>query len=109
MVFHILIFWEVGNLVRRTDQERLAEIQQEMERKEEEFKRKQAQLDARRKQIEARVKDKERRERTHRLITVAGVFEHYWGYLDVDTADYLAKDLKEQAKKTLSLREKGQD
>ena len=92
-------------MVRRTDQERLADLQQEMERKEQEFKQRQAQLDARRKQIETRVKDKERRERTHRLITVAGVFEHHWGYLDSETADYIARQLQSEVEKLLSLRE----
>lgn len=95
-------------MARRTDQERLADLQQEIERKEQEFKQKQAQLDARKKQIEARVKDKERRERTHRLITVAGVFEHHWGYLDADTADWLARQLQSEVEKLLSLRENGQ-
>ena len=95
-------------MVRRTDAERLEALQEEMEKKEEEFRRKQAQLDASRKQIEARVKDKERRERTHRLITVAGVFEHHWGYLDADSADYIARQLQGEVEKLLSLREKGQ-
>ena len=92
-------------MARRTDQERLAEIQQEMERKEQEFRQRQAQLDARKKQLEARMKEKERRERTHRLITVAGVFEHHWGYLDADSADYIARQLQSEVEKLLSLRE----
>ena len=93
-------------MARRTDAERLAALNEEMERKEQEFKQKQAQLDARRKQIEARVQDKERRERTHRLITVAGVFEHHWGYLDTDTAEWLARQLQGEVENLLSTRHK---
>ena len=93
-------------MVRRTDQERIEALKEEMERKEQEFKQKQAQLDARKKQIEARVKDKERRERTHRLITMAGVFEHHWGYLDADTADWLAQQLQVEVERLLLLRGK---
>jgi len=93
-------------LVRRTDAERLADLQQEMEKKEGEFKRKQAQLDARKKQLESRMKEKERRERTHRLITIAGVFEHHWGYLDADTAEWLARQLQGEVENLLNTRHK---
>ncbi len=96
-------------MVRRTDAERLAAIQEEIERKEQEFKQKQAQLDARKKLLEGRLKEKEHRERTHQLILVAGVFEHHWGYLDEATADYLARQLQGEVEKLLSLRENGQN
>jgi len=77
-----------------------------MEKKEGEFKRKQAQLDARKKQLESRMKEKERRERTHRLITIAGVFEHHWGYLDADTAEWLARQLQGEVENLLNTRHK---
>lgn len=92
-------------MARRTDAERLAAIEEEIQRKEQAFRQRQVQLDARKKQLEARLKEKERRERTHRLIQVGATFEHYWGYLDEATADYLAQALKENVEKALLLRE----
>ncbi len=84
-------------MARRTAEEKLAELEQ----KEQELAKRKAQLAARKKQLEAQLRAKERRERTHRLITVAGTFEHHWGYLDSDRADYLARKLQEEAEKLL--------
>ena len=85
-------------MARRSAEERLADL----EHKEQNLAKRKAQLSAQKKQIEAQLKNKERRERTHRLITVAGVFEHYWGYLDSDRADYLARKLQQEAEKLLA-------
>lgn len=83
---------------RKTAEDRLADL----ERQERELTKKKSQLSARKKQLEAILKAKERRERTHRLITVAGTFEHHWGYLDSNRADYLARRLQLEAEKLLA-------
>ncbi|KUO95199.1 hypothetical protein ATW55_15430 [Ferroacidibacillus organovorans] len=77
-------------MARKPAQERLQEIQQ----KEEELKRKQDQLAARRKMIEQQIKARERKERTHRLVTVGAIFEYHWGFMSPERAEALGSRLR---------------
>lgn len=92
-------------VARKTAKDRLADLEQQ----EKDLMKKKSQLSARKKQLEAILKAKERRERTHRLIIVAGTFEHHWGYLDTDRADYLARKLQVEAEKLLATYEEFQN
>ena len=70
-------------MVRKTDEERVKELEGKME-----------QLKARKQQLESRLKEKERKERTRRLIQVGAIFEKYFDITDVDQAEKIAFALK---------------
>lgn len=53
---------------RRTEEERLAELDQRME-----------QLKAKKQQLQAQINQKERKARTRRLIQIGAIFEQYFG------------------------------
>lgn len=82
-------------MTRRTLEERLQEAKQ----KEEEAKKKAAQMEVRRKQLEVQAKNRERKDRTHRLILVGSIFEHHWGFMSPERAEWLAQRLAETVEK----------
>ncbi|MED0650886.1 hypothetical protein P9246_16755 [Aeribacillus pallidus] len=55
-------------MVRKTDEERLKELEEKME-----------EIKAKKQQIAARIKEKERKARTRRLIQIGAIFEKYFG------------------------------
>ena len=75
-------------MARKTDGERLLELEKKME-----------QLKARKQQVESRLKEKERKERTRRLIQVGAIFEKYFDIEDVDQAEKIAFALGDFVKK----------
>ena len=83
--------------MRKTAEEKIREI----ESKEEELRKKKAQLEARKKQLEYQLKERQRKERTHRLITIGAIFEHHWGFLSQERAEKLAWSLRESAKEII--------
>lgn len=76
-------------MVRKTDEERLKELEEKME-----------QIKAQRIQLESRVKEKERKTRTKRLIEVGAEFEKYfWKGLTKEEAEKLAMSLQNYVRK----------
>ncbi|MFB5285368.1 hypothetical protein [Peribacillus sp. Hz7] len=75
-------------MARKTDAERLRELEKKME-----------QLKARKQQVESRMKEKERKERTRRLIQVGAIFEKYFEIEDVDQAEKVAFAVQDFVKK----------
>lgn len=70
-------------MVRKTDEERLQELEKQME-----------QIKARKQQVESRLKEKERKERTKRLIEVGAIFEKYFEIEGQEEAEKIAISLK---------------
>lgn len=66
-------------MARRTDEERLKEIEKKME-----------QMKARKQQVETRLKEKERKQRTKRLIEVGAIFEKYFEIEGKEEAEKIA-------------------
>lgn len=62
---------------RKTDEQRLHELQTRME-----------QLKAQKKMLEARTKKKERTSRTHRLIQLGALSEKYFNRYDIEPSQY---------------------
>ena len=75
-------------MARKTDEERLRELEEKME-----------QIKARKQQVESRLKEKERKERTRRLIQVGAIFEKYFDIVGVDQAEKIAFGMKEIVEK----------
>jgi hypothetical protein len=71
------------NMVRKTDEERLQELQKKIE-----------QIEVKKQQVEARLKEKERKERTRRLIQVGAIFEGYFNIVGEDQAEKIAYGMK---------------
>lgn len=76
-----------GGYTRKSEQERLLEVEQKIE-----------QLRAKKQQLEAKVKEKERKERTPRLIQIGAIFEKWCGLQSVEEAEVIAKAISEQGK-----------
>jgi mannitol-specific phosphotransferase system IIBC component len=66
-------------MARRTDEERLQEIEKKME-----------QMKAKKQQVETRLKEKERKQRTKRLIEVGAIFEKYFEIEGKEEAEKIA-------------------
>ena len=75
-------------MARKTDVERLRELEEKME-----------QMKAKKQQIESRLKEKERKERTRRLIQVGAIFEKYFDIVGEDQAEKIAFGMKEIVEK----------
>ena len=75
-------------MARKTDVERLRELEEKME-----------QMKARKQQVESRLKEKERKERTRRLIQVGAIFEKYFDIAGEDQAEKIAFALQDFVKK----------
>lgn len=70
---------ELLNMTKKTDQERLQEIEEQMEK-----------IKARKQQVESRLKEKARKERTKRLIETGALFEKYFGIESTEDAEKIA-------------------
>lgn len=66
-------------MAKKTDQERLQEIEEQMEK-----------IKARKQQVESRLKEKARKERTKRLIEVGAIFEKYFEIEGQEEAEKMA-------------------
>ena len=66
-------------VARKTDEERLQELQKKVE-----------QLKARKQQVEMRLKEKDRKQRTKRLIEVGAIFEKYFEIEGKEEAEKIA-------------------
>jgi len=75
-------------MVRKTDEERLKELEEKME-----------EIKAKKQQIAARIKEKERKARTRRLIQIGAIFEKYFGIEWEKEAEKIAYGLKDVVKK----------
>ena len=75
-------------MARKTDVERLRELDEKME-----------QMKAKKQQVESRLKEKERKERTRRLIQVGAIFEKYFDIVGEDQAEKVAFGMKEIVEK----------
>ena len=75
-------------MARKTDVERLRELEEKME-----------QMKAKKQQVESRLKEKERKERTRRLIQVGAIFEKYFDIVGEDQAEKVAFGMKEIVEK----------
>ena len=75
-------------MARKTDVERLRELEEKME-----------QMKAKKQQVESRLKEKERKERTRRLIQVGAIFEKYFDIVGEDQAEKIAFGMKEIVEK----------
>jgi hypothetical protein len=74
---------------RRTEEERLAELDKRME-----------QLKAKKQMLQAQINQKERKARTRRLIQIGAIFEQYFGVqLNPEMAADIIKNLRELADK----------
>lgn len=71
-------------LVRKTDTERLEELEEKME-----------QIKAKKQQVASRIQAKERKERTRRLIQVGAIFEKYFDIIGEDQAEKVAYGMKD--------------
>lgn len=69
--------------VRKTDDERLQELEEKM-----------AQIKAKKQQLASRIQSKERKERTRRLIQVGAIFEKYFDIIGEDQAEKIAYGMK---------------
>lgn len=65
--------------VRKTDEERLQELEKKIK-----------QIEARKKQVEARLKEKDRKARTKRLIEIGAIFEKYFALESKEEAEKIA-------------------
>ncbi|WP_411335133.1 hypothetical protein ACK1LH_21055 (plasmid) [Metabacillus indicus] len=70
-------------MARKSDNERLQELENQMEK-----------IKARKQQLENRLKEKERKERTKRLIEVGAIFEKHFQIESKEEAEKLALSLK---------------
>lgn len=70
-------------MARKTDEERLKELEEKME-----------QIKARKQQVASRIAQKERKERTRRLIQVGAIFEKYFDIVGEDQAERIAYGMK---------------
>lgn len=70
-------------MVRKTDEERLRELEEQMEK-----------IKARKQQLEGRLKEKERRDRTKRLIQVGAIFEKHFEIFGPEEAEKIALAFK---------------
>lgn len=70
-------------MARKTDEEKLQELEQKMEK-----------IKARKQQVEARLKEKERKARTKRLIEVGAIFEKYFEIEGQEEAEKIAQSLQ---------------
>ncbi|MGF9944639.1 hypothetical protein ABEX44_15455 [Priestia megaterium] len=75
-------------MARKTDEEKLQELELKME-----------QIKARKQQVEARLKEKERKARTKRLIEVGAIFEKYFAIEGSEDAEKIAKTLQSYVEK----------
>jgi len=75
-------------MARKTDEERLKELEEQME-----------QIKAKKQQLASRVQAKERKERTRRLIQVGAIFEQYFSIVGEDQAEKIAYGLKDLVEK----------
>lgn len=66
-------------MAKKTDQERLKEIEEQMER-----------IKTKKQQVESRLKDKARKERTKRLIETGALFEKYFDIESKEDAEKIA-------------------
>jgi hypothetical protein len=76
------------DLARKTDAERLQELEEKME-----------QIKARKQQVASRMQAKERKERTRRLIQVGAIFEKYFDIVGEDQAEKVAYGMKDAVDK----------
>lgn len=76
---------------RKTPEERLQNIEQKME-----------QMKAKKQQLQAAISQKERKARTRRLIQIGAIFETHFELESTAEAEYVARELKNQAKSLLS-------
>lgn len=67
------------DMVKKSDEERLLEIEEQMEK-----------IKARKQQLQNRLKEKERKERTKRLIEVGAIFEKYFEIEGPEEAEKIA-------------------
>jgi predicted aconitase len=74
-------------MARKTEEERLKEIQEKME-----------QLRVKEQQLKAKVSQKERKERTRRLIQIGAVFEKWFELASIEEAEEVAQALNQMAK-----------
>jgi hypothetical protein len=70
-------------MVRKSDEERLLEIQEKMDK-----------IKAQKQQLENRLKEKERKERTKRLIEVGAIFEKYFEITGPEEAEKIGLILR---------------
>ncbi|MDA6130806.1 hypothetical protein OSK38_25920, partial [Escherichia coli] len=75
-------------MARKTDAERLQELEEKME-----------QIKARKQQVASRIAQKERKERTRRLIQVGAIFEKYFDIVGEDQAEKVAYGMKDAVEK----------
>ncbi|MEK5105100.1 hypothetical protein MKX83_24470 [Cytobacillus sp. FSL M8-0252] len=73
---------------RKTDEERLKELEQKME-----------QIKAKKQQVASRIQQKERKERTRRLIQVGAIFEKYFDINGEKQAEKVAYGMKDAVDK----------
>jgi len=71
-------------LIRKTDDERLKELEDKME-----------QIKAKKQQLASRIQSRERKERTRRLIQVGAIFEKYFDFVGEDQAEKIAYGMKD--------------
>lgn len=71
-------------LARKTDEERLRELEEKME-----------QIKARKQQVASRIQQKERKERTRRLIQVGAIFEKYFDVIGENQAEKVAYGMRD--------------
>lgn len=71
-------------MAKKTDQERLQEIEEQMEK-----------MKARKQQVESRMKEKERKARTKRLIETGAIFEKYFNIKSEEEAEQIAYGMRE--------------
>lgn len=75
-------------MTRKTDEERLQELEEKIE-----------QMKARKQQVQSRLREKERKARTRRLIQVGAIFEKYFDIVGEEQAEKVAFGLKEIVQK----------
>ena len=75
-------------MARKTDVERLQELEEKME-----------QIKARKQQVASRIQQKERKDRTRRLIQVGAIFEKYFDVVGEDQAEKVAYGMKDAVEK----------
>lgn len=76
-------------VVRRSPEEKLAELNKKLE-----------QLKAQKQRVQAQLNQKERKERTRRLIQIGAIFEKYFDLRSVEDAEAMAKQLRQLANKS---------
>ncbi|WP_201717028.1 hypothetical protein [Rossellomorea arthrocnemi] len=75
-------------MARKTDEERLQELEEKIE-----------QIKAKKQQVASRLQAKERKERTRRLIQVGAIFEKYFDIVGEDQAEKIAYGMKDAVDK----------